>query len=85
MPNKIILNVGRPNFSCEYVSVNTFFFSFTIKLLCCQKSRTFKFVYLQNNLYHQKDHKNYIKDIIMVTLVFQAVFELLLLKNGKKS
>ena len=47
----------RPTKFSLRVLTNTFFFSFTIKLLYCQKSQIFKFVYMQNNLYRQKDHK----------------------------
>ena len=49
------------------------------------KSRTFKFVYLQNNLYHQKVHKKLHIRHYHGYPGFQAVFELLVLQNGKKS
>ena len=82
MSNIIILNVDRLNFSCEFRP--TFFFSFTIKLLYCQKSRVLKFVHLKDNFYRQKVHKkHYIWDITTVTLVFQAVLQLLLRQDGK--
>ena len=76
------LNVGRPN-SYQHVFLQSYYKSM---MLYCRKSRSFKLVYLKNNLYSQKVHKKgTYKTLLTVTVVFQAVFEVLLLQDGKKS
>ena len=63
---------------------STRFFSFSLKNYYTVKKRAFKFIYFKNKFYDQKAHKKLHIRHITLTLFFQAVFEVLLLQNGKK-
>ena len=57
MSNITIMNVGRPNFSCEFRPTR-FFFQFYYKTIILLKLPNLQVcLYLKNNLYHQKVHK----------------------------
>ena len=55
MSNITILNVGRPNFSCEFRPTR-FFFQFYYKTIILLKLPNLQVRYLKNNCY-QKVHK----------------------------
>ena len=82
MSNLTILNVGQHNFSCEFQSTR-FFFQFYYKTIILFKLANLQVRLFKKNFYHQNVHKKPHTRHFTVTLVFQAVFELLLLQSGK--
>ena len=74
MSNKTILSVVWSNFSCEFRSTR-FFFQFYYETIILSKIAKFQVCSFE---------KKITCIIIVVTLVFDADFELLLLQNGKE-
>ena len=80
MSNLTILNVSRPNFSCEF-RPTPFFFQFYYKTIILLKLPN---LLLKNNFYHQKVHKKrHIKRYYGYPVFFKRFLSYCCFKMGK--